>query len=66
MDILPFLFVLAGYCLRIPFIIYENNLVIGRANKFLLPLARKILVSTKDIQGINSKYSKKYFFWVFN
>ena len=45
----------AGYFLRIPVIIYENNLVIGRANRFLLPIARKILVSSKDIRGINSK-----------
>tara|TARA_B100001996_G_scaffold271923_1_gene212958 strand:+ start:594 stop:1685 length:1092 start_codon:yes stop_codon:yes gene_type:complete len=52
----------AGWCLRIPVIIYENNLVIGRANKFILPIARKILVSTKDIQGIKSKYSKKISF----
>jgi len=52
----------AGYCLRIPVIIYENNLVIGRANKFILPIARKILVSTKDIQGIKSKHNKKIFF----
>tara|TARA_B100000029_G_scaffold407437_1_gene408367 strand:+ start:2851 stop:3948 length:1098 start_codon:yes stop_codon:yes gene_type:complete len=53
---------IAGYCLRIPVIIYENNLVIGRANRFLLPIVRKILVSTKDIQGIDSKHSKKIFF----
>jgi len=52
----------AGYCLRIPVIIYENNLVIGRANRFLLPIVRKILVSSQDIQGINSKNNKKVFF----
>mgnify|MGYP001279968680 FL=1 len=52
----------AGYCLKIPVLIYENNLVIGRANKFLLPIAKKILVSTNDVQGISSKYSKKVFF----
>tara|TARA_Y100001970_G_scaffold187056_1_gene227564 strand:+ start:4715 stop:5806 length:1092 start_codon:yes stop_codon:yes gene_type:complete len=51
----------AGYFLRIPVIIYENNLIIGRANKFILPLARKVLVSVKDIQGIKSKYSEKIF-----
>ena len=43
----------AGYCLGIPLIIYENNLVIGRANRFLLPMAKKILellcpASSKD------------------
>ena len=31
----------AGYCLRIPVLIYENNLVVGRANKFLFPIAKK-------------------------
>ena len=53
---------LAGFCLRIPIIVYENNLTIGRANKFLLPMVKKILVSTNDIQGINSKYKKKVCF----
>ncbi len=53
---------IAGYCLRIPILIYENNLVLGRANKTLLPLANKILVANKSIQGVNSKYSKKIFF----
>ena len=52
----------AGFCLRIPIIIYENNLIIGRANKFILPFAKKILVSTKDIKGIKSKYNAKIFF----
>ena len=52
---------LASYCLRIPIIIYENNLIIGRANKFLIPLANKILVSTKSIQGIKKKYIGKVF-----
>ena len=51
----------AGFCLRIPIIIYENNLIIGRANKFILPFAKKILVSTKDIKGIKSKYNAKIF-----
>ena len=51
----------AGYVLRIPIIIYENNLVIGRANKFLLPIVKKIMLSTKEIEGIRSKYNKKIF-----
>ena len=50
---------LSAYFLRIPIFIYENNLVIGRANKILLPFAKKILVSTKSIQGINKKYGHK-------
>ena len=30
-------------------VIYENNLVLGRANKILLPFATKLLVSTNKI-----------------
>lgn len=51
----------ASYLLKIPIIIYENNLVLGRANRALLPLARKILVSTKNTHGINKKYEDKIF-----
>ena len=36
---------IAAYVLRIPFIIYENNLHIGKANSYLLPFAKKIFVS---------------------
>ena len=32
---------LAASLLRIKFIIYENNLIIGKANKYLLPFAEK-------------------------
>ena len=49
----------AGIILRIPFLIYENNLLIGKANRFLSPFAKKILVSYKDIEGINEKYKSK-------
>ena len=52
---------LSGYLLKIPIIIYENNLVIGRANKFLLPLSKKILVSNESIEGIKKKYKNKIF-----
>ena len=49
----------AGMILRIPFIIYENNLLIGKANRYLAPFAKKIFVSYKDIQGISEKYKSK-------
>ncbi len=52
---------IAAYCLRVPILIYENNLVIGRTNKFLLPIVKKILVSTNNIQGIKPKYTSKIF-----
>ena len=49
----------AGIILRIPFIIYENNLLMGKANRYLAPFAKKIFVSYKDIQGINIKHKEK-------
>ena len=50
---------LAASILRIRFIIYENNLVIGKANKYLLPFSKNILVSYKELEGISSKYQNK-------
>ena len=52
---------IAASILRIKFVIYENNLIIGKANKFLLPFAKKIFVSYKDLEGISDKYSNKVF-----
>ena len=52
---------LAAKLLRIPFIIYENNLLLGKANKFLLPFAHKIFVSYSDLEGLKSKYNFKKF-----
>ena len=49
----------AAIILRIKFIIYENNLVIGKANKYLLPFAKKIFVSYKELEGISEKYKDK-------
>ena len=50
---------IASAILRIKFVIYENNLIIGRANKYLLPFAKKIFVSYKDLEGIPEKYDNK-------
>ena len=50
---------IAAYILKIKFIIYENNLIIGKANKILLPFAKKILVSYKDLEGVPKKYNDK-------
>ncbi len=50
---------IAATILRIKFIIYENNLIIGKANKYLLSFANKILVSHNEVQGIPEKYEKK-------
>ena len=49
----------AAIILRIKFVIYENNLIIGKANKFLIPFANKVLVSYKDLEGIPKKYNFK-------
>ena len=50
---------IAAAILRIKLIIYENNLIIGKTNKYLLPFADKIFVSYKDLEGISKKNSKK-------
>ena len=56
-----FPFCVAGFCLRIPVLIYENNLVIGKANKYLLPFAKKIFVSYKELDGISKEYQNKVY-----
>ncbi len=50
---------IAAKILRIRFVIYENNLLIGKANRFLLPFSEKILVSNKELEGIEDKYKDK-------
>ncbi len=50
---------IAASILQIKFIIYENNLILGKANKYLLPFANRILVSYKDLDGIPEKYLRK-------
>ena len=50
---------LAATVLKIKFVIYENNLIIGKANKYLLPFAKKILVANKELEGIPNKYQNK-------
>jgi UDP-N-acetylglucosamine--N-acetylmuramyl-(pentapeptide) pyrophosphoryl-undecaprenol N-acetylglucosamine transferase len=50
---------IAAMILRIKFVIYENNLIIGKANKHLLPFAKKIFVSYKELEGIPKEYNNK-------
>jgi UDP-N-acetylglucosamine--N-acetylmuramyl-(pentapeptide) pyrophosphoryl-undecaprenol N-acetylglucosamine transferase len=52
---------LAASILKIKFIIYENNLIIGKANRYLLPFAKKIFVSYKELEGVPKKYENKVF-----
>ena len=49
----------AAKIFKIPFIVYENNLHIGKANKYLLPWAKKMFVSHKELEGVNEKYNSK-------
>jgi UDP-N-acetylglucosamine--N-acetylmuramyl-(pentapeptide) pyrophosphoryl-undecaprenol N-acetylglucosamine transferase len=50
---------IAAKILKIPFIIYENNLFIGKSNKYLLPFAYKLFVAYHELEGINNKYKEK-------
>ncbi len=52
---------IAASLLRIKFVIYENNLILGKANKYLLPFANKIFVSYKQLKGIPEKYNDKIY-----
>jgi len=53
---------IAARTMNIPFIIYENNIQIGKTNKYLLPFAFKIFVSYHDLIGIKKKYIHKVIF----
>ena len=52
---------IAASILRIKIVIYENNLIIGKANKYLLPFAKKIFVSYKELDGISKEYQNKVY-----
>ena len=56
-----FPFSLSSKILNYPLVIYENNLILGRANKYLLPWAKKILISKNIPINFNEKYKKKVF-----
>ena len=46
---------------NIPLVIYENNLVLGRTNKKLLSLSKKILLGTKMPINFPEKYKSKVY-----
>tara|TARA_B100000965_G_scaffold350625_1_gene324641 strand:- start:355 stop:1458 length:1104 start_codon:yes stop_codon:yes gene_type:complete len=52
---------IAATILRIPFIIYENNLYVGKANRYLLPYAKKVFVSHKELEGVSENHREKVF-----
>ena len=49
----------AARILAIPFVIYENNLYLGKANRYLLPYATKLFVAYSDLEGVEKKFKKK-------
>ncbi len=51
---------IVGKLFKIKVILYENNLIIGKTNKFLLPFIDQIFVSYDKILNINEKYKKKF------
>jgi len=54
-----FSFCLAAKTLNIPFIIYENNLLLGKTNKYLMPFATKVFLAYADAEGIKTRYKSK-------
>jgi len=44
---------------NIPLVVYENNLVLGRTNKKLLPLSKKLLLGTEIPINLPEKYKSK-------
>ena len=52
---------LAGIILRIPLVTYENNLKIGKSNRYLLPFTKKIFLAYSEVEGINPVYKDKTF-----
>ena len=45
--------------INLPLFIYENNMVLGRANRYLSFFAKKILISNPNIKRISKKYKSK-------
>ena len=52
---------IVAYFLKVKFIIYENNLIIGKANRYLLPFSKKIFVAYKELEGVPKNYQYKIF-----
>ena len=50
---------IAARTLNIPFIVYENNIQIGKSNKYLIPFASKFFASYQDLIGVKRKYNHK-------
>ena len=46
---------------NIPLVIYENNMILGRANKYLSIFSKKIFISRKIMDKFLKKYKRKIF-----
>ena len=46
---------------NIPLVIYENNMILGRANKYLTMFSKKIFISRKITDEFLTKYKNKIF-----
>jgi len=47
---------------KVPLVIYENNMVLGRANEKLLPIAKKIFLGFETPANLKEKYKYKTFY----
>jgi len=46
---------------KLPLVIYENNLVLGRTNKYLLPMAKKVFIAKKIVKNFPEKFKNKIY-----
>jgi len=42
-----------------PLVIYENNMTVGRTNKYLLSFSKKVFLAKSKVKNIPTKYEKK-------
>ena len=50
---------IASKFFKLPLVTYESNLVLGRANKYLLSFSKKVLVANSLIRNFPKKYENK-------
>jgi len=44
---------------NIPLVIYENNVILGKANRYLLPITKKVFLAKEDLINLPKKYENK-------
>jgi UDP-N-acetylglucosamine--N-acetylmuramyl-(pentapeptide) pyrophosphoryl-undecaprenol N-acetylglucosamine transferase len=52
---------IAAKILNIPLIIYENNIILGKTNIFLLPFAKKVMLAMESVNNLPLKYRNKIY-----